>query len=165
MKKPKIELKNLKHAEFASEETYCYSASLYVDGKKFATVSNDGRGGCDDVHPVKGKTWEDLRELEKAIKETYPSMVYSGVTLEPDLETVCSELVTRFLQKKDFKKTLKRITYTKPGEKGIFQLPAKYKPTAEHIAGVKKVNEWFQKVTVLNELPEEEAFELYLANG
>ena len=43
----KIELKNIKLAQFASQETNCYQASIYVDGKKSGTVRNDGQGGAD----------------------------------------------------------------------------------------------------------------------
>ncbi len=44
---PKIILKNLKYAAFASEETSCFSATVYVDGKRLCTARNDGHGGCD----------------------------------------------------------------------------------------------------------------------
>ena len=44
---PKIILKNLKYAAFASEETSCFSATVYCDGKRLCTARNDGRGGCD----------------------------------------------------------------------------------------------------------------------
>jgi hypothetical protein len=43
----KLEMKNIKHSEFASHETYCYEGSVYLDGKPFALVGNDGHGGCD----------------------------------------------------------------------------------------------------------------------
>lgn len=43
----KLELKNIKHANWASEETQCYNAVLYVDGDPFLMVSNEGRGGAD----------------------------------------------------------------------------------------------------------------------
>ena len=46
----KIELKNIKHSEFASHETFCYEATLYVEGKPFAQVSNDGQGGSDRLY-------------------------------------------------------------------------------------------------------------------
>lgn len=44
---PKIILKNLKYAAFASEETSCFSATVYCDGKRLCTARNDGHGGCD----------------------------------------------------------------------------------------------------------------------
>ena len=46
----KIELKRVEHAKFASEETECFKANLYVDGKKIATCDNDGHGGPTRVH-------------------------------------------------------------------------------------------------------------------
>ena len=45
--KPNITLKGLKIAQFASEETLCYEATVYVDGKAFCIASNQGHGGSD----------------------------------------------------------------------------------------------------------------------
>ena len=45
----KIDLKNLKFAEFASQETNCFSATVYIDGVKATTISNDGHGGPNRV--------------------------------------------------------------------------------------------------------------------
>ena len=44
----KITLKNVKHYESMSEETDCFEASLYVDGKKVGRVSNRGTGSYKD---------------------------------------------------------------------------------------------------------------------
>lgn len=44
---PVIELRGIKRTAWASEETHCYQATLYVDGEKWGTVSNQGHGGCD----------------------------------------------------------------------------------------------------------------------
>ena len=41
-----ITLKNVKHAEFMSHETECFQATVYIDGEKAGTVSNDGHGGA-----------------------------------------------------------------------------------------------------------------------
>ena len=35
-----IELKNIKHSEFASEETHCYEATLYVDGVRWGRMAD-----------------------------------------------------------------------------------------------------------------------------
>jgi len=56
----KIELKNIKHAEFASQETNCYEATIYINGKREGLVSNDGQGGCDNVTP-----WQLAREIDE----------------------------------------------------------------------------------------------------
>jgi hypothetical protein len=42
----KLTLKNIKEHPDMSEETNCFSATIYVDGKKAGFVKNEGRGGC-----------------------------------------------------------------------------------------------------------------------
>jgi hypothetical protein len=41
-----IELKSLKVNQRESQETLAFSANLYINGKKAATVGNHGTGGC-----------------------------------------------------------------------------------------------------------------------
>jgi hypothetical protein len=41
----KIELKNVKYAAFASQETSCFEATVYIDGKRAGKVRNEGHGG------------------------------------------------------------------------------------------------------------------------
>jgi len=48
----KLTLKNVKVAQFASEETTCFEATVYVDGKKFCRVSNAGKGGPNEYDPI-----------------------------------------------------------------------------------------------------------------
>lgn len=55
----KITLKAIKHSKFASQETDCYTANLYVDGTKIGTVSNAGHGGCDEF-------WGDREKYREA---------------------------------------------------------------------------------------------------
>ena len=57
----KIELKNFKYAAFASEETLCFTASVYVDGVRTFMASNSGHGESNSIHPVNGKNREDIR--------------------------------------------------------------------------------------------------------
>ena len=40
-----LELKAIKHAEFASHETHCYEATVYFNKKTIGWVNNDGFGG------------------------------------------------------------------------------------------------------------------------
>ena len=58
----RLTVKNYKRAEWASEETDCFSASLYLDGKRIGTARNDGRGGCDFLD-------FESREKETAFRE------------------------------------------------------------------------------------------------
>jgi hypothetical protein len=64
--KPKITVKNLKHAEFASQETHCYEATVYVDGKRFCKASNEGHGGG-DIYWRQGTTNSALQDEIRAI--------------------------------------------------------------------------------------------------
>ena len=110
--KPVIELKGIKYAAFASEETPCYSATIYVDGVKFATVTNDGHGGCDHVRPISGKG-ADLADLEKRIGATFPKWgaEYSpedGDTMLATLSIICGELLEKHLFEKEWTRRLKR---------------------------------------------------------
>ena len=41
-----VTLKSIKVFESGSEETVCFTATLYVDGKRCGKVSNDGHGGA-----------------------------------------------------------------------------------------------------------------------
>ena len=41
----KLTLKNVKVNKAMSEETHCFSATIYKDGKKVGTVCNRGHGG------------------------------------------------------------------------------------------------------------------------
>jgi hypothetical protein len=47
---PEIELKAVKALQQASDETLCFEASVYLDGKKVGTVGNRGQGGPNFYH-------------------------------------------------------------------------------------------------------------------
>ena len=95
----KIELKNIKYAAFASEETNCYEATLYVDGKRFAIVSNSGHGGADMQDPISPFTYKDLAQLQKTIAEEYPkwgSAFGDDDKYDTTLEIVCGDLMNEW---------------------------------------------------------------------
>ena len=45
-----ITLKSIKVCKFASQETLCFEANIYIDGKKVGFVSNQGHGGSNMYH-------------------------------------------------------------------------------------------------------------------
>lgn len=47
----KIEVKNIRVNMAFSEETICFKADVYVNGKKVMYAENDGNGGMTNVHP------------------------------------------------------------------------------------------------------------------
>lgn len=60
----RVTLKRLTVAQRLSEETLCYSADLYLDGRKAATVSNHGQGGQTEIRPC-GEHNQNLRARDQ----------------------------------------------------------------------------------------------------
>jgi len=56
-------LKKVKVHDKLSEETLCFSAEVYQNGKLIAYVSNHGQGGCNELHPAKGLTYKNIEHL------------------------------------------------------------------------------------------------------
>ena len=115
---PEFTIKNLKFAEFASEETLCFEATLYVDGKSVGRVSNDGRGG-----PNTYDDWKVEKELSEIVSAANIRVEYLGSTLTKDLDWIVSDLVSESLLVKDAKtfrtKVAKKSGY-KPEQIRIF---------------------------------------------
>jgi len=150
-----ITLKNIKHAAFASEETHCFDATVYVDGKRAFRVSNQGHGGSDMYYPLNDKKTngdvyaqvaEINAELEKEVLQC------DGFTVNNSLEIVIGELVNQWLIDKHIKKTLKKLCYLK----GDSVYTVNHAPTAQNMAGIQKATWWKPEYKLLNGLPIEE---------
>lgn len=94
-------LKNFKYIDSLSEETNCFTASLYVNGQKFAFCKNSGRGGSTDIIIL-----PTYRELGKTITEFligYPKVkcleLDFDITL--DFEYIVDILVEETLKAQD----------------------------------------------------------------
>ena len=107
----KIELKSIKVLERASEETTCFEAVLYVDGKKEGVVSNEGRGG---------ETRFPSYELRKRIDEyakTLPPITVFGHPLAQTADIVIDIIVADSATAKDVKRRLKnRVLFVRDGK-------------------------------------------------
>lgn len=117
----KIELKSVKYAAFASQETNCYSAALWIDGVKIGTVENDGHGGCDSF-------WGDQKVFDKAnawCKANLPKWdSYDGEPMDTDLEMHCGTLLTQWLCRRDLKRLMaKKVVFQMTG--GIYEIAHK----------------------------------------
>lgn len=156
----RIELREIRHSEFASQETHCYQAELYVDGLFFANVGNAGRGGADFMHLARGRTWDEVRALEAHIAETYP-LIDIGEGYEPlrqNLETVCGDLVNEWLRRRALERLLRKPLFIDPAHKGVrgFPLPRGIKLVdALQVLRLKHPTYRF-----LNDLPRDEALAL-----
>lgn len=168
--KPEIVLKNIKHAASLSRETYAYTATVYVDGKRLYAVSNDGHGGGDMISPATrggAMDWQAYRELEKRIGATYPKwggkFADDGVDdMDQNLEMVCHDLVTDWLIRKDLKSQLRRkLTYIRDGQ--VYECSGKLK--VADIPRIRKMATWAKDVVFLNEMPFEEALKAWRKAG
>ena len=155
----KLELKNIKHTEWASEETHCYQAALYVDGKPVAIVSNDGHGGCDrdyDHPKFKG----DYRATMKAVHDYFKTLPNTDACdLFPDgmaqeLEFWCSDQVNEFLNKKhimsNVKRILKKVSFMQDGK--LMQFGTNVKPSTMTFQQIRRHDTSLKDVKFLNEM-------------
>ena len=103
-----IQLKNVKYSAFASRETHCFQASIYIDGKKVGTVENEGYGGPDSFHP--STVADQINEYAKNL----PPIQFEGMTMAQNAETVIGELMNKYLQGKQLNSLLSsRLVYVK----------------------------------------------------
>lgn len=146
----KVELKNVKYSNFASQETNCFEASVYIDGKKEGMVSNTGQGGCNSYHPHSIET--KLDEYAKTLPDIDVSHFHNdgkAHTMKQSADTFIDDLLERCLQKKRYaKKTLYRIpghNYSSPDE--YHEMKCKFTPEVKS----KLVEKYGEEVYILNE--------------
>jgi len=150
-----ITLKNVKHAGFASEETHCFSATVYIDGKRAFCAKNDGHGGCDDYYPADKKTthkevWEQIRIINNELGKEV--LDHGDFKINNSLEIVVCDLVNEFLRDRDIKRTLRKVAYVKNGDIYIVNCT----PTEKNLEAVKKQKWWSDACQVLNGMPIEQ---------
>jgi hypothetical protein len=106
----KIELKKISFNERMSDETNCFIADLYINGKKVGSCNNDGRGGCTNYG---GNTKADnvlIAEAEKYCK-ALPKVKVKELNFEYDqsLESVIDDCLEAYLKAKDLAKIEKKM--------------------------------------------------------
>jgi len=162
----KLELKAIKHTSWASHETHCFQAALYVEGKPVAVVGNDGQGGCDYEydHP---KCKADYRATMKAVHDYFKSLPkepseWSEDGFAQQLEYWCADQVNEFLISRELKRKMKsHVLFQLKSKDGVFQ--TKYHPTVTK-------GEWVINkqagVTrrILNDMPFDEALVIWKAS-
>ena len=157
----KIELKNINHSEFASHETFCYEANLYVNGKPFAHVSNDGQGSADylyrDDRFLDGEAWNKCHALVKIHCADKFRWTMGDGWIEGSIETACHELMTDYLIRKDLNKALKEPCYLDNNQIVSYNVSSKRPNIFDQLRRQLKKPE----LVFLNELPKDEAFKMF----
>jgi len=164
----KIEIKNLKHSEFASHETNCFEASVYADGKRIGVVSNDGQGGCNSYsHPR--STWAPIEDYAKTLPPIKYTLIKDGasdvVDLPIDMDSVIDDLVTDALYARDLKRQmLNRIMFI--GEDGAMMETSRMdKGTMANWLSKPELMDKLKATKVLNLIPMADAIKLYRKQG
>jgi hypothetical protein len=161
----KIELKSIKYAKFASEETNCYKAAIYIDGKRVGDVSNDGRGGCDNVNPwtVAKIIDEYAKTLPKIICDWIDPKTNLPAEIEQTHETIFGDLINDWLIDKDLKKLLgSKVVYTKEDGKLYGTVLLKPLELASKLAQ-SDLTERLSAKLILNQLPYSHALQIFKA--
>ena len=159
----KIELKNIKYSEFASHETSCYEATIYIDGKKVGTVENGGYGGCDTVHP-----YHVVQQID-AYAKTLPPVVCKWIDpdtgkpaeMEQNHETIFGDILNNWLHAKDLKRAMSRcVMFTREDGK-LYQATSMKKAALAKYLSESKLTEALRAKEILNLLPLNKALEIY----
>jgi hypothetical protein len=159
-----ITLKNIKHSGFASRETHCFQASIYVDGKRSGTVENSGYGGCNDEH------WDDSSVMDAVydwVKTLPPVEVEWGDgTMSQSFDTLIGELVNDWLTTKDIKREMRKglVVFDSGCEKGSYRVfnHKMFKTNPQGMFdGLKRLKHVEADAVCLNVLPIEEAVRVW----
>lgn len=104
----KIELKKIEYNERMSEETLCFVADLYINGKKVGYCKNDGRGGPNAYY---GNSREDNQVIQnaEAYFKSLPKVKPDGYNFEyqPTLESAIDDCFELWLKKREEKRMRK----------------------------------------------------------
>jgi len=166
-----LEVKNISHYARGSEETPCYNATVYINGKRAIEVSNEGHGGMDrqDTYPNIEERCLVQQANEWCIK-TYGKKTHKYMSngeeksfeIEMDLEHVCQDALYDWLDKKTLKKDL-NAKFLCQEDKELF---AYKKPRGYDEDEFKSVlRNRHPKATCLNFIPFEDALKLYKEFG
>jgi len=181
-----MEIKNLSHNVTFSEETHCFRASIYINGKRMFCAENRGCGGPNDYSPFTlylGKYGEAFEEAMSLAREEAKRYTLKKIELGEDLQWaidafgdgksnelidwLITDLINEQLTLKEMRKTLKKkVTVYDPKSNDILEL-GKDKPTDEilekyknHFATkseIKNAKDWVW----LNMISEAEAYKYW----
>jgi len=110
-----IELKNFRFYDRLSEETYCFTANIWVNGTKCGNAENRGYGGETDYHHEGTEASKKLiKQAEEYCLKLPPIIWQSSVSgkdlsLDMNLTRYIDELVSALVKKKDDESIAKKL--------------------------------------------------------
>lgn len=128
----RIEPRNVKYAAFASEETSCFEAAIYIDGKREGTARNDGKGGMTFIQP------NALEQRLAAHAATLPARTYGDMTLAVTADGLIDDLLAEHLIAQDLKRLLRTRIVTVNGGKCYQRTAMPAKVLAEAVTAMRQ---------------------------
>ena len=171
----KIELRKVKICKWMSEETTCYQAEIWIDGKKVGDASNEGHGGPDMIHgkaTIDGVTQSLHCVLDEYATKMLPIRQTKWGEIKPNAEILMGKLLTDWEARKAFEKDIaKKVLYTKDSKNDKvyeFKMARKLPDGGVAVLSVNAVSDILKRNkfigsdgSSLNNLPIEEAFSIY----
>ena len=169
----KFELKSVKYLSANSRDSHCFSATLYVDGKRFCRASDDGWGGqinfdtLDHKSVKQNEIYHRVADIDAELIKEFGEKTYDrkdGSTFsipEKTLEYIVCDLVNDFLTARELKSKLaKKVVYIQNGQC----------LETQNARNKELLGRWIEEVInedgteeVLNILPFDKALEAYRA--
>lgn len=152
--------------EKLSEETTCFTATLFDDKTYLCEVSNHGHGGSHNW-----SNW-DVHEKVAAYAATLPKRPWGfdvpdsmEKEYQPDADAVIDDLLTEVLHRKDLTKMMKKsiLAYNTKKEKLLtYDSKPKSPVTPERLKRFREAHPDRDDSILLNDMDFEQAFELYM---
>lgn len=166
-----VALKNVQYAAFASNETHCFTAKVYVDGKLLCVASNEGHGGCTDFYPAPGRKRDDVKRVDTYLQEhaTAPaagdemSHKLWATGWRPGLESKVDDLLVRWMLAKELRRHLKKSTLTAGPSGAVWCHKVVFTDAAKDRIKASILTKYPDR-QVLNEMPFERALDVYVAH-
>lgn len=159
----RISLKGVKYFAAGSEETNCFVATVYFDGKKVGSAQNDGHGGATLIHYTSPQVAAEVQAYAASLPEhTYQYGETKGSYPSSD-ETVVDGLVDDHIVDQQLTRLLGRcLLFTRAGDPGLYQTKSIPKAQlADLVANPAGVRMRLNAEKVLNLLPLAEAREIF----
>ena len=169
-----LEMKGIKYLEANSEETYCFNANVYLNGKKVIEVSNDGHGGANREYPTEAFGYGGLRDIEKRCREEMPKWTMDHF-VDPENKTEhdttfehwCLSQVGDWLDEKHYKRQLSNklfiVEKNEPNE--IYEIKFRSKPKKIEKSHIVSARGLYPEALILNDIPLNEAIAIFKNGG
>jgi len=151
-----IEIKNVKYSStLGHDDSHTFSATVYKNGKRWCTASDDGWGGGIDFKPINKPSndsafWGEFRAFNQMLG---PIKTESGeLPASANLDIIVNNLVNKWLDERQMKRAAKTKTLfiQTPDSLDVYEIKVPY---SESYA--LELRKKYPDAVILNELPME----------